>query len=155
MAKLELKSPRIENRKAFHDYFIESKLECGIALLGSEVKSLRMGLAQIADAFVEIRGRDLWLQNAHIEPYTQSAIVYNHAARRPRKLLAHRREIVKIRDEIEGTSMTIVPIAMYFKDGRAKVEIGVAKGKKSFDKRATIKKKEADRELRRVMTKRQ
>jgi SsrA-binding protein len=148
MAKLELKSPRIENRKAFHDYFIESKLECGIALLGSEVKSLRMGLAQIAEAFVEIRGRDLWLQNAHIEPYTQSAIVYNHAARRPRKLLAHRREIVKIRDEIEGTSMTIVPIALYFKDGRAKVEIGVAKGKKSFDKRATIKKKEADRELR-------
>jgi SsrA-binding protein len=155
MAKLELKSPRIENRKAFHDYFIESKLECGIALLGSEVKSLRMGLAQIAEAFVEIRGRDLWLQNAHIEPYTQSAIVYNHAARRPRKLLAHRREIVKIQNEIEGTSMTIVPVAIYFKDGRAKVEIGVAKGKKSFDKRATIKKKEADRELRRVMTKRQ
>lgn len=155
MAKLELKSPRIENRKAYHDYFIESKLECGIALLGSEVKSLRMGLAQIAEAFVEVRGRDLWLQNAHIEPYTQSAMVYNHAPRRPRKLLAHRREIVKIRDEIEGTSMTIVPIAMYFVDGRAKVEIGVAKGKKSFDKRATIKKKEADRELRRVMTKRQ
>ena len=154
MAKLELKSPRIENRKAFHDYFIESKLECGIALMGSEVKSLRMGLAQIAEAFVEIKGRDLWLQNSHIDPYTQSAMVYNHAARRPRKLLAHRREIVKLAAEVEGTSMTIVPIAIYFKDGRAKVEIGVARGKKSFDKRATIKKKEADRELRRVMTKR-
>ena len=155
MAKLELKSPRIENRKAFHDYFIESKLECGIALLGSEVKSLRMGLAQISEAFVEIKGRDLFLQNAHIDPYTQSAIVYNHPARRPRRLLAHRREIVKLQEATEGTSMTIVPLAIYFKEGRAKVEIGVARGKKAFDKRATIKKKESDRELRRAMTKRQ
>lgn len=155
MAKLELKSPRIENRKAYHDYFIESKLECGIALVGSEVKSLRLGLAQIGEAFVEVRGRDLWLQNAHIDPYTHGSLVYNHAAMRPRQLLAHRREIVKLQNEIEGTSMTIVPLAIYFKDGRAKVEIGVARGKKAFDKRATIKKKESDRELRRMMTKRQ
>jgi SsrA-binding protein len=154
MAKLQLKSPRIENRKALHDYFIEDKLECGIELLGSEVKSLRLGLAQIAEAFCDIQGRNLYLQNAHIEPYAQSAIVYNHAPKRPRRLLAHRREIVKLQDQTEGTGMTIVPLAIYFKDGRAKVEIGIARGKKAFDKRATIRKKEADRELRRVMTKR-
>ncbi len=155
MAKLELKSPRIENRKVLHDYFVESKLECGIQLLGSEVKSLRMGTAQIGEAFVEIQGRDLMLINAHIEPYKQSAIVYNHAPRRPRRLLAHRREISRIKDETDRSGMTIVPLAIYFKDGRAKVEIAIVRGKKSFDKRATIKKKEAERELRRVMTKRQ
>lgn len=155
MAKLELKSPRIENRKAHHDYFIESKLECGIQLLGSEVKSLRMGTAQIGEAFVEIQGRDLMLINAHIEPYKLSAIVYNHAPRRPRKLLAHRREITRIKDETDRSSMTIVPLAIYFKDGRAKVEIGIARGKKSFDKRDTIKAKDMDREMRRAMTKRQ
>lgn len=155
MAKLELKSPRIENRKALHDFFIESKLECGIQLLGSEVKSLRMGTAQIGEAFVEIQGCDLMLINAHIEPYKQSAIVYNHAPRRPRRLLAHRREISRIKDETDQSGMTIVPLAIYFKDGRAKVEIGIARGKKSFDKRETIKKKEAERELRRAMTKRQ
>lgn len=155
MAKLELKSPRIENRKALYDYTVESKLECGIELLGSEVKSLRMGLAQIGEAFVEIRGRDVWLQNAYIEAYKQSASVYNHAPRRPRRLLAHRREITKLKEETDGNGMTIVPLAVYFKDGRAKVEIAVVKGKKTHDKRATIKKKESDRELRRVMTKRQ
>lgn len=155
MAKLELKSPRIENRKALHDFFIESKLECGIQLLGSEVKSLRLGTAQIGEAFVEIQGRDLMLINAHIEPYKQSAIVYNHAPRRPRRLLAHRREITRIKEETDRSGMTIVPLAIYFKDGRAKVEIGIARGKKSFDKRETIKKKEVERELRRVMTKRQ
>lgn len=155
MAKLELKSPRIENRKAYHDFFVESKLECGIQLLGSEVKSLRLGTAQIGEAFVEIQGRDLMLINSHIEPYKQSAIVYNHAPRRPRRLLAHRREIARIKEETDRSGMTIVPLAIYFKDGRAKVEIGIVRGKKSFDKRDTIKKKEVDRELRRAMTKRQ
>lgn len=155
MAKLELKSPRIENRKALHDYFVESKLECGIALVGSEVKSLRMGLAQIGEAFVEVRGRDLWLQNAYIEAYRQSAIVYNHPPRRPRKLLAHRREITRIKEEMDRGGMTIVPLSVYFKEGRAKVEIAVVRGKKAHDKRDTIRKKESDRELRRMMTKRQ
>ena len=155
MAKLELKSPRIENRKAYHDYFVESKLECGIELLGTEVKSLRMGLAQITEGFVEIKGRHLMLQNCNIDPYKLAASVYNHDPKRPRKLLAHRREIVKLQSETDQSGMTIVPLAIYFKDGRAKVEIGVVRGKKAFDKRATIKKKEADRELRRAtMTRR-
>ena len=155
MAKLELKSPRIDNRKALHDYAIESKLECGIELLGSEVKSLRMGLAQIGEAYVEIRGRDLWLQDAHIEAYKQSASVYNHAPRRPRRLLAHRREITRLKEETDHSGMTIIPLAIYFKEGRAKVEIAVGRGKREHDKRAAIRKKESDRELRRVMTKRQ
>lgn len=156
MAKLELHSPRIENRRALHDYFVESKLECGIELLGSEVKSLRMGLAQIGEAFVEVvGGRQLFLQNAHIEAYKQSSIVYNHAPRRPRRLLAHRREIKRIQEETDRGGMTIVPLAVYFKDGRAKVEIAVVRGKKAHDKRNTIREKETARELRRVMTKRQ
>lgn len=153
--KPEFKSPRIENRKAYHDYFIESKLECGIALVGSEVKSLRLGTAQISEAYASIEGRDLILHNAYIEPYKLAAIVYNHEPRRPRRLLAHRREITKLKAETSEKGVTLIPLAIYFKDGRAKVEIGVGRGKKQHDKRDAIRKKEADRELRRLMTRRQ
>ncbi len=146
---------RINNRRALHDYFIDSKLECGIALLGSEVKSLRMGLAQLIDAYADIQGGQLMLMNAHIDPYTQAAIVYNHAPRRPRRLLAHRREINRLIAATDDKGTTLIPLAIYFKGGRAKVEIGVARGKKQHDKRASIKQKESDRELRRAMTKRQ
>jgi|ERR1051326_622319 SsrA-binding protein len=148
-------SPRIENRKAFHDYFITHKLECGVVLVGSEVKSLRDGKAQLHEAYASIDGGELILHNCHIDPYTKAAIAFNHNPRRDRKLLAHRREIKKLIKETEQRGVTLIPLAVYFKEGRAKVEIGVAKGKQHHDKRDSIRRKEQDRELRRAMTHRQ
>jgi len=148
-------SPRIENRRALHDYFIESKLECGIMLQGSEVKSLRDGKAQLHESFASIERGQLVLHNAHIDPYSKAAIVYNHEPRRDRKLLAHKREIKRLEQELTDRGVTLIPLAIYFKDGRAKVEIGVAKGKKQFDKRESIKRKEQDREMKRAVTVRQ
>jgi SsrA-binding protein len=145
-------SPRIENRRAYHDYFIEAKLECGIVLQGSEVKSLREGKAMLNDAFARVERGELILYQAHIDPYAKSALVYNHEPTRPRRLLAHRREILKLEKETQQKGTTLVPLAIYFKGGRAKVEIGVTKGKQQHDKRQTIKKKEMDRELRRAMS---
>ena len=147
-------SPRIENRRAFHDFFIEAKLECGIALVGSEVKSLRDGKAQLNDAYARVERGQLTLYQAHIDPYSKAALVYNHEPMRPRRLLAHRREIHKLEKELAQRGTTLIPLAIYFKEGRAKVEIGVAMGKQQHDKRATIRKKEQDRELRRGMSKR-
>ena len=145
-------APRIENRRAYHDYHIDAKLECGMMLLGSEVKSLRAGKAQLTDAFARVdKGNVLTLCNAHIDPYDKSGLM-NHEPRRERKLLAHKREIKKLADAMTDRGTTLVPLAIYFKGSRAKVEIGVAKGKQQFDKRATIKKKEMDRELRRAMS---
>lgn len=145
-------APRIANRRALHDYHIEAKLECGIALVGSEVKALRMGLAQLQDAYVRVERGRLVLHGAHIDPYKQAAVVYNHQPRRSRYLLAHRREIRKLEAAQDQRGVTLVPLAIYFKDGRAKVEVAVAKGKQAFDKRAAIKKKETDRELRRIQS---
>ena len=144
-------SPRIENRKAWHDYFIEAKLECGIALVGSEVKSLRAGKAQIAEAFARIDRGELILHQAHIDPYAP-ATKFNHEPTRERKLLAHRREIKKLESAMKQKGVTLVPLAMYFKNGRVKVEIGVAKGKQQHDKRDAIRKKQQDREMRRIMS---
>ena len=156
MAKDQKKnlSPRIENRRAWHDYFIEAKLECGIVLQGSEVKSLRDGKAMLNDAFARVERGTLMLYQAHIDPYAKSAIVYNHEPTRPRRLLAHKREIKKLEKDTTVKGTTLVPLAIYFKEGRAKVEIGVARGKQQHDKRATIRKKEQDRELRRAMSQR-
>lgn len=143
---------RITNRRATHDYFIEAKIECGMMLVGSEVKSLRDGLAQLNDAFAHIHQGELYLSNCHIEPYAKAASVYNHEPRRMRKLLIHRRELHRLAGELEKKGTTLIPLAIYFKDGRAKVEIGVGRGKQSHDKRRSIKEKEMDRDLRRVMT---
>jgi SsrA-binding protein len=145
-------SPRISNRRALHDYFISAKLECGIALVGSEVKSLREGKAQLQDAYAHIESGQLYLYGAHIDPYEKAALAYNHDPRRPRKLLAHRREIKKLEGETAVKGTTLIPLAIYFKNGRAKVEIGVARGKQQHDKRDAIRKKEMDRELRRAMS---
>jgi len=147
-------SPRITNRRAMHDYFIEAKLECGIVLVGSEVKSLRAGKAQLHESFARIEKGRLILHNAHIDPYEKAAIAYNHDPTRDRVLLAHKREIRKLADETKQRGVTLIPLSIYFKDGRAKLELGVAKGKQQHDKRQTIKKKEADRELRRIMSRR-
>ena len=148
-------SPRISNRRALHDYFISAKLECGMMLVGSEVKSLRDGKAQLQDAYARIENGELYLHGAHIDPYEKAALVYNHDPRRPRKLLLHKREIKKLEGETSVKGTTLIPLAIYFKGGRAKVEIGVARGKQQHDKRDSIRKKEMDRELRRAMSRRQ
>ena len=143
---------RISNRRATHDYFITAKIECGIALVGSEVKSLREGKAQLQDSYARIENGELYLHGAHIDPYSKAALVYNHEPRRTRKLLAHRREIKKLEGEMGVKGTTLVPLAIYFKGGRAKVEIGVGHGKQQHDKRDAIRKKEMDREVRRAMS---
>jgi SsrA-binding protein len=145
-------TPRISNHRALHDYFISAKLECGMALVGSEVKSLRAGKAQLQDSYARIENGELFLHGAHIDPYEKAALVYNHDPRRTRKLLLHRRELKKLEGETSVKGTTLIPLAMYFKDGRAKVEIGVARGKQQHDKRDAIRKKEMDRELRRAMS---
>jgi SsrA-binding protein len=146
-------SPRIANRKAVHDYFIESKLECGIVLVGSEVKALRAGNAQLAEAYARIERGELILHQCHIDPYEQANLM-NHIPVRPRKLLAHKREIKKLAEITKDHGVTLVPLALYFKNGRAKVELAVGRGKRREDKRASIKEKEMKRDLRRVMTRR-
>lgn len=158
MAKEKVKPEhtiRIANRRATHDYFIELKVECGIVLMGTEVKSLRQGLGQINDAFAQIRQGQLYLVNSYIDPYTKAAIVYNHEPRRERKLLAHKREIQKLEAEMETKGTTLIPLAMYFKEGKVKVEIGVGRGKQQHDKRRTIKENEVNREIKRAMSIRQ
>ncbi len=148
-------SPRITNRRALHEYFIAAKIECGIMLVGSEVKSLRLGRAQLNEAFAHVEHGELILHGCHIDPYDKASLVNNHEPLRDRKLLAHKREIKKLLDESAERGVTLVPLSIYFKDGRAKLELGVGRGKQSHDKRASIKKKEMDREVRRAMTQRQ
>lgn len=143
-------SPRIANRRALHEYFISHKLECGIVLVGSEVKSLRAGKAQLQDSWASVENGQLILHGAHIDPYEKAAIVYNHEPKRDRRLLAHKREIKKLAAETDQKATTLIPLAIYFKDGRAKLELGVAHGKQQHDKRATIKRKEMEREVRRA-----
>lgn len=147
-------SPRISNRRALHEYFILSKLECGIALLGSEVKSLRDGHAQLQESFAKVEDGRLILHGCHIDPYAKAG-KYNHDPLRDRVLLVHKRELHKLEAETQVRGVTLIPLAIYFKDGIAKLELGVAKGKQSHDKRDTLRKKEQDRELHRAMTHRQ
>jgi SsrA-binding protein len=144
-------SPRIVNRRAMHEYTILAKIECGMALQGSEVKSLRQGKAQLQEAFARVEKGELILHNCHIDPYDKATIAWNHDPRRPRKLLAHRREIKKLEGELKEKGSTLIPLAIYFQSGRAKLELAVARGKQHFDKRQAIKKKEMDRQLRRSM----
>ena len=133
------------NKKARHDYLIEDTYEAGLVLQGTEVKSLRMGRANLTDGFVDIDGGEAWLHGVHIPEYAQGTWT-NHAARRKRKLLLHKSEIDKIERKVSEKGHTVVPLALYFVKGRAKVEIGLAKGKKSWDKRQAIASREADRE---------
>ena len=147
-------SPRIANRRALHEFFIESKLECGIALMGSEVKSLRAGKGQLQESFARIENGQLVLHGCHIDPYAP-ATKFNHDPLRQRRLLVHKREIRKLEQALKTKGTTLIPLALYFKDGRVKVEIGVGRGKQQHDKRDAIRKKEQDRELRRVMSRRQ
>ena len=134
-----------QNKKARHDFHIEDTFEAGLVLVGTEVKSLRMGRASLVDGFVDIEAGEAWLHGVHIPEYSQGTWT-NHAARRKRKLLLNRVEIDKIERRVNEKGLTVVPLALYFLDGRAKVEIALAKGKKSWDKRAALAERQATRE---------
>jgi SsrA-binding protein len=138
------------NRKARHDYSILDTYECGIALTGTEVKSLRAGRAQLADGYAFLKDGEVWLQAVHIPEYEQGTWT-NHAPRRPRKLLLHRAEIDKIEVKLRDTGLTLIPLSLYFSDGYAKVELGVAKGRKAYDKRHAIAARDAKREVDRAI----
>lgn len=134
------------NKKAFHDYFIEERFEAGIVLQGTEVKSLRLGKANLADAFALVRDGEAWLHNLHISPYDFGNRA-NHDPDRQRKLLLHKKEITRLFGKVREQGYTLIPLRVYFKDGKVKVELGLAKGKKLYDKREDIKKKDMQREV--------
>ena len=138
-----------KNKKAYFNYDVESTFEAGIALLGSEVKSLRGGKAHLLDAYGKIRNDELFLIDAHIAQYEQ-ANRENHDPLRPRKLLMHKREIKKLVGKVAERGYSLIPLKLYFKNGKVKVELGLAKGKKAFDKRESIKKKDQRREMERL-----
>lgn len=141
-----------ENRKARFDYFIEETYECGIELQGTEVKSVKEGAVSFPDAFAEIVNNEIFIKNFHISEYSYSS-VFNHDPDRPKKLLLHKQEIKKIERKVDQKGYTLVPINFYLKNGRVKVTLGVCKGKKQFDKRATIKERDVNRDLQREFRK--
>ena len=138
------------NRKARHDYNIEETLEAGIVLTGTEIKAIRTGRANLQDSFAQIRNGEVWLVGAHISPYAHGNRE-NHEPRRDRKLLLHRREIDRLVSRVQEKGWTLVPLDIHLRDGRAKVQIGIARGKKQYDKRETIAKRDFDRELQRAV----
>lgn len=139
-----------QNKRARYDYHIDDTWEAGMVLLGTEVKSLRAGRASLVDGYATIRDGELWLMGVHIPEYALGTWT-NHEPRRPRKLLLHKRELHRIIDKSNEPGFTLIPLSLYFKDGKAKVEIGLARGKKAYDKRQAIAKRDADREMRRVV----
>ena len=134
------------NRKAFHEYFIDQKIEAGIVLLGTEVKALRNGKANLVDAYASIKDSEVWMVNAHIGVYDHGNI-NNHEPLRKRKLLLKRSEIRKLENKVKQKGYSLIPLRLYFSNGKVKVEIGLARGKKSYDKREAIKQKDAKRDL--------
>jgi len=138
-----------QNKKARHDYHIDETYEAGLALLGTEVKSLRAGRASLVDAYGRIKDGEVWLEGMHIPEYDQGSWT-NHEPRRSRKLLLHRAEIAKLIGKTKESGLTLVPLSLYFKDGKAKVEIALARGKKAYDKRQTLAARDAAREISRV-----
>ena len=142
------------NRQARHNYFIDETYEAGLVLLGSEVKSLRDGKANLVDSYAQIRRGEAFLINAHISPYA-GANQFNHEPTRTRKLLLHTREIERLTGKTKERGLTLIPLKLYFKDGRAKVELGLARGKKLYDKRDTLRRKVAEREVERSLKSRQ
>ncbi len=153
MAENKTNTAVTTNRKASHDYFVEEAFEAGIALQGTEVKSLRLGLANLTDSYAIIKNNEVFLFNANISPYPQGNIM-NHDPLRTRKLLMHREEIRKLIGKITQKGFTLIPLKIYFVRGKAKVLIGLAKGKKTFDKRETIREKESKREVERAVKER-
>jgi SsrA-binding protein len=137
-----------KNRKAHFEYFLLEQFEAGISLVGSEIKSIRAGQISLAEAYVEVTDHDAFLVNCHVAPY-EAASRFNHDPKRTRRLLLHKREIRELFDSVRQKGVTIIPVEVYLKDGRAKVEIALAKGKKLYDKREVMAKRDAEREIRR------
>jgi SsrA-binding protein len=138
------------NRKARHDYTIEDTYEAGLVLMGTEVKSLRLGRASLVDGYAYIDNGEIWLDAVHIPEYTEGTWT-NHSTRRKRKLLMHKEQILKISHRIRDGGYTLVPLQIYFNDGRAKVELAIAKGKRDYDKRQTLRERQDNREAQRAM----
>jgi len=138
------------NRRARREYFIDEAFEAGMVLLGTEVKSLRDGRANLVDSYARVDKGQVYLVNSHISAYP-AANIFNHEPTRPRKLLLHKREIARLTGKVKERGLTLIPLKLYFKDGRAKVELGLARGKKFYDKRATVKEKMVRREMERAM----
>lgn len=141
------------NRKAYHNYHIGERVEAGIALTGTEIKSLRAGRVSLGDAYVQPEAGELWLQNAHIARY-DAASYMSHEPRRPRKLLLHRKQIDSLTSQVVEKGFTLVPLKIYIKDSLAKVEVALAKGKKLYDKREAIARRDAEREMERAIKRR-
>ena len=139
-----------ENRKARHDYHVEDSFEAGIVLQGTEVKSLRNGQMQLVDAYIDVRGNEMFLRNAYISPYEQGN-QFNHEPTRERKLLMHKHEIIRLGTKVAEKGLTLIPLKVYFTRGRAKVQVGLCRGKDKGDKRETLKLKEAKREIDRAV----
>ena len=139
-----------QNKKAYHDYFVEERIECGIALFGTEVKSIRLGKVNLKESWAQIRKNEVWVEGMHISPYEQGNI-YNRDPLRDKKLLLHRSEIRKLDSQVMRQGYTLVPLELYLKDGRVKMELGVCRGKQVHDKRDTIAKRDSDREIRRAL----
>ena len=148
MAKTEGIKPCATNRKAFHDYFVEERYEAGIELFGTEVKSIRQGTVNLKDSYLVIHEGELFVKNVHISPYEKGNI-FNRDPLRTRRLLMHKKEILKLRSLTERDGYTLIPLSLYLKKGRVKVEVGVCRGKKLYDKRDSEKRRELERENRR------
>jgi SsrA-binding protein len=138
------------NRRAFHEYFIEERFEAGMVLVGTEVKSLRAGRANLQDAYARVVNGECWLYNLHISPFEQGNR-FNHDPVRPRKLLLHKREIAELQEVTQQKGLALVPLRLFWSKGRAKCELGVGRGKKAYDKRASLKERESRREIERVV----
>ncbi len=143
-----------QNRKAFHDYFVEEKYECGVALFGTEVKSIRLGKVSLKESWAQIRKGEVWVEGMHISPYEQGN-QFNRDPLRAKKLLLHRSEIRKLDSEVMRQGYTLVPLELYFRDGRVKLQLGLCKGKQAHDKRDSIARRDSDREIRRALRERQ
>lgn len=139
----------VTNRKARHDYTVLDTYEAGVVLVGTEVKSLRLGRAQLTDGFATVDDGEVWLRNVHIPEYSQGTWT-NHSARRHRKLLLNRGEIERLIGKTREGGLSLIPLSLYFKDGRVKVELALARGKKAYDKRQTLAKRDAEREIARM-----
>lgn len=139
------------NRQAFHEYFVEDRIEAGIALTGTEIKSLRAGQLNLREAYARIDGGEAWLIGLYISPYKHAGDYFQHAPDRPRKLLLHKREITYLAAQLGQKGLTLVPLRLYLKRGRAKLELGVAKGKKLFDKRQSMAERDARRDVERTL----
>jgi SsrA-binding protein len=140
----------VTNRRARRDYFIEDSYEAGLVLTGSEIKSIRAGRANLQDSYVTIRDGEAWLVNSHVSPYKQASDE-NHEPKRDRKLLLHRKQIARLAGQVQAKGYTIVPLRLYLKNNRAKVEIALAKGKKLYDKRDDLAKRQAERDIQRAL----